>query len=77
LHAALDASNGGSDFIHRLLPASQLGGYGLGAALLFPLAAAVLLLIFTKGRLSYKPEQTPQLIKAPQPAEMPLTNVER
>jgi membrane protease YdiL (CAAX protease family) len=75
LHAALDASNSGSDFIHRLLPASQLGGYGLGAALLFPLAAAVLLLIFTKGRLSYKP--TSQLTEAPQPAEMPLTNVER
>jgi len=77
LHAALDASNSGSDFIHRLLPASQLGGYSLGANLLFPLVAAVVLLIFTKGRLSYKPEQTSKFIEAPQPAEMPLTNVER
>jgi hypothetical protein len=54
LHASLDASNSGSDFIRHLLPASQIGGYGLASALLFPLVAALLLLIFTKGRLSYK-----------------------
>jgi membrane protease YdiL (CAAX protease family) len=53
LHAALDASNGGSDYMARLLPASQLGAYGL-ATLLLPLVAAVVLLIITRGRLSYK-----------------------
>jgi membrane protease YdiL (CAAX protease family) len=67
LHAALDASNSGSDFITQLLPASQLGGYGLGAALLAPLLAAVLLLIFTKGRLSYKPDRVEQPVAIPQP----------
>jgi membrane protease YdiL (CAAX protease family) len=75
LHAALDASNGGSDFIHHLLPASQLGGYGLGSALLFPLVGAVLLLIFTKGRLSYKPDRVVQPGEVPQLTDAPLTNV--
>jgi membrane protease YdiL (CAAX protease family) len=36
----------------------------------------LLILIFTKGRLSYKPERAPQLVEVPQPAEMPQTNVE-
>jgi membrane protease YdiL (CAAX protease family) len=75
LHAALDASNGGSAYITHLLPASQNGGYAL-VTLLLPLVAAVLLLIFTKGRLSYKPEPAPQLVEETQPAEMPLHNVE-
>ena len=75
LHAALDASNSGSAFIRHLLSASQLEGYGLGAALLFPLVAAVLLLIFTKGRLSYKPDRVVQPVAAPQPAETPAANV--
>ena len=65
LHAPLDASNSGSAFITHLLTASQLGGYGLASALLFPLVAAVLLLIFTRGRLSYKPDQTQQDVEAP------------
>src|SRR5215469_13046583 len=60
LHAALDASNSGSAYITRLLPASQLGVYGLDSALLFPLVSAVLLLIFTKGRLSYRPDRLAQ-----------------
>ena len=64
LHAALDASNSGSAFIKQLLTASQLGGYGLASALVFPLVAAMLLLIFTKGRLSYKPDQTQQDVEA-------------
>ena len=58
LHASLDASNSGSAFITHLLTASQLGSYGLASALLFPLVAAVLLLVFTRGRLSYKPDRT-------------------
>ena len=64
LHAALDASNSGSAFIKQLLTISQLGGYGLASALVFPLVAAMLLLIFTKGRLSYKPDQTQQDVEA-------------
>lgn len=75
LHAALDASNGASDYIHHLLPASQLGGYSLGATLVVPLAGAVLLLILTKGKLSYKPEPAPQGGEVPQSAEMPSTSV--
>jgi uncharacterized protein len=77
LHSALDARNSGSAYITHLLPAYQLGGYGLASALIFPFVAAVLLLIFTKGRLSYKREQAPQFVEAAQPAEIPLTNVER
>ena len=73
LHAALDASNGGSAYITHLLPPSQNGGYGL-VSLLFPLVAAVLLLIFTKGRLSYKPDRAPQLVETPQAVEKPLAN---
>jgi uncharacterized protein len=73
LHASLDASNSGSAFIKQLLTASQLGGYGLASALVFPLVAAVLLLIFTKGRLSYRPDRAVQPVAAPQPAEAPLT----
>ena len=64
-HAALDASNGGSAYIKHLLPASQIAaGYGL-VSLLFPLVAAVVLLILTKGHLSYKPEPAPQFVEVP------------
>ncbi|HWZ17977.1 MAG TPA: CPBP family intramembrane glutamic endopeptidase [Ktedonobacteraceae bacterium] len=66
LHASLDASNSGSAFITHLLTASQLGSYGLASALLFPLVAAVLLLVFTRGRLSYKPNRTRQDVEASQ-----------
>jgi uncharacterized protein len=74
LHSALDASNGGSAYITHVLPASQNGGYSL-VTLLFPLVAAVVLLIFTRGRLSYKPEPATQPVEAPRPAEMPHTTV--
>jgi membrane protease YdiL (CAAX protease family) len=74
LHAALDASNSGSDYITHLLSASQIAGYGLGAALLFPLVAAVLLLVLTKGRLSYKPDRVVQSAEALRPAESPAAN---
>jgi membrane protease YdiL (CAAX protease family) len=73
-HAALDACNAPSAYMTHLLSASQLGGYGL-ATLLGPLAAAVVLLIFTKGRLSYRPEPALQLVEVPQSAEMPSANV--
>ncbi len=67
-HASLDASNSGSDFIRHLFSTSKIGGYGLAATLLLPLIAAVLLLIFTRGRLSYKPEGSEKLIEVSQPA---------
>lgn len=75
LHAALDASNSGNAFIKHLVPASQLGGYGLGANLLFPLVAMGVLLIFTKGRLSYRPDHVGQPVAAPRPAEASSANV--
>jgi membrane protease YdiL (CAAX protease family) len=75
LHSALDASNSASDYIRHLLSASQISGYSLGASLLFPLVAAVLLLIFTKGRLSYKPDHVVQSAEALRPAETPAANV--
>src|SRR5207237_3967414 len=75
LHSALDASNSGSDYITHLLSTSQIAGYSLGAALLFPLAAAGLLLVLTKGRLSYKPDRLVQLAEALPPAETPAANV--
>jgi membrane protease YdiL (CAAX protease family) len=36
---------------------------------------AVLLLLFTRGRLGYKPERNAPLIEGPQPAEAPLAHV--
>jgi membrane protease YdiL (CAAX protease family) len=39
-------------------------------------ACAILLLIFTRGRLGYQPERNAQLIAETQPAEMPQTTVE-
>ena len=75
LHAALDASNGGSDYIKHLLSPSQLQGYSLGATLLFPVVAAVVLLILTKGRLSYKPDRVVQSAEALPSAETPAANI--
>ena len=63
-HAALDASNVASAYIRHVLSASQISGYGLGN-LLFLLVATVVLLIFTRGRLSYKPGPAPQFVEAP------------
>lgn len=36
---------------------------------------ALLLILFTRGRLGYQPERNAQLIEVPQPAEAPLTTV--
>jgi membrane protease YdiL (CAAX protease family) len=63
LHAALDSSNAPSVYITHLLSKSQLGGYGL-VTLLLPLVAAVVLLIVTRGRLSYKPVPNLQPVPA-------------
>ena len=35
---------------------------------------ALLLIVFTRGRLGYQPERNAQLIEAPRPAEAPLVN---
>jgi hypothetical protein len=59
----------------HLLSTPQITGYGLGSALLFPLVAAVVLLILTKGRLSYKPDRVVQPAEALRPAETPAANV--
>jgi hypothetical protein len=75
LHSALDASNSASDYIRHLLSASQIAGYGLGATLLFPLVTAVLLLILTKGRLSYKPDRVVQSAEALSSAQTPAANI--
>jgi len=75
-HSAMDASNVASPYIRHVLSASQLNGYGLGN-LLFLLVAAIVLLIFTKGRLSYKQDRNAQLREEPQPAEIPQANIER
>ena len=75
LHSALDASNSASDYITHLLSTSQIPGYGLGAALLFPLVAAGVLLILTKGRLSYKPDRIVQSAEALPSAETPAANI--
>lgn len=74
-HASLDASNSANAFIRHLLTAPQLGAYGLGAALLFPLVAAVLLLIFTRGRLSYKSDRLETQQETSRPEGASLTNV--
>ena len=75
LHSSLDASNSGSAYITHLLLPSQNGGYGLGSALIFTLVVAVVLLVFTRGRLGYKPDRNTQHVEEPQPAEMPQTSV--
>jgi len=75
LHASLDASNSGSAFIKQLLTASQLGGYGLASALVFPLVAAILLLVFTRGRLSYKPDRVVEQMEIPRPEGVFSTKV--
>jgi membrane protease YdiL (CAAX protease family) len=72
LHAA---SNGaGQSLLPRLSPpAPPLGAFlflGL-TVVVFP----VLIIILTRGRLSYKPDRVAQPAEAPQPTEMPSTNV--
>jgi hypothetical protein len=63
-HAAFNATG---TLIAVLVPAALLGGW-LGNAALGVLT--VLLLIFTKGRLSYNPEQNAQIIGLPKATEM-------
>lgn len=46
--------------------------YGGGATAVVVGVVALLLIIFTRGRLGYNPERNAQLIEAPRPAGMPL-----
>jgi membrane protease YdiL (CAAX protease family) len=70
-HSAFNAC--GALFV-ILVPVMPLGG----RAAVYALAVvALLIIILTRGRLGYQPEQNAQLIKAPRPAETPLTNIER
>ena len=81
IHAAANAASG---LVNQLLPANPHLS-GLASALFYDNwslviafgAVAVLLIVFTRGRLGYKPEQNAQLFEIPQPAEAPLANVER
>ena len=72
LHAA--SSGAGIALLPRLSPpAPPLGTFlflGL-TVVVFP----VLILILTRGRLSYKPERNAQLVEVPRPAETPLTQM--
>jgi uncharacterized protein len=79
IHAA---ANAGSGVVNQLIPANPHLS-GLAAALLNDNwclvigfgAVAVLLVVATRGRLGYQPEQNAQLIEAPRPAEIPAANV--
>ena len=67
LHSSDDASNGGRAYITYVLPAFQLGAYGLTTLLV----ASVLLLICTCVSLSYNSDRVVQPVAVPQPAELP------
>lgn len=74
--------NASSSLISALIPAHPVvSGWqaaiyysSWNGATLVPLAVfAVLLLLFTRGRLGYRPDQVPHLIEGPRPAETPST----
>ncbi len=79
-HGFSDAAS----FVFLLIPAQLVvsgwarpfvyGGWQADNIVIFG-ALAVLLLVFTRGRLGYNPERNAQLIEVPQPAEAPLANV--
>ena len=66
LHAAFNANG---SLIHQLVPAMPVNGWADLAALLL---VTLLIIIFTRGRLGYNPEQNAQLIEVTRPAEVPL-----
>jgi membrane protease YdiL (CAAX protease family) len=68
-HSAFNAC--GALFV-ILVPVMPLGGRAAFYALA---VVALLIIILTRGRLGYQPEQNAQLIQEPQPAEMPATEV--
>ncbi len=74
LHASLDATNSASAFITHLLSHAQLGGFGFGNILAI-FVGALLILIFTRGRLSYHSGRVEKQKATPRPNEESLTNV--
>ena len=73
-----------ASFVVLLIPAQLVvsgwarpfvyGGWQADNIVIFG-ALAVLLLVFTRGRLGYQPERNAQLFEVPRPAETPLANV--
>jgi membrane protease YdiL (CAAX protease family) len=71
LHAA---SNGTSNaLIPKLFPVTPVGAILLSLGL-FVVAIPVLIIVFTRGRLSYKPDLLSPPEEVPQPTEASLTN---
>ena len=74
--------SGGANFVFLLIPAHLVvtgwarpfvyGGWQADNIVIFG-ACALLLLIFTRGRLGYQPERNAKLFEVPRPAEMPST----
>ena len=74
-----------SSFVALLIPANLVvtgwarpfvyGGWQADNIVIFG-AFAVLLLVFTRGRLGYNPERNAQLFEVPQPAETPAALTE-
>ncbi len=72
-----------SSFVALLIPANLVvtgwarpfvyGGWQADNIVIWG-ALAVLLLVFTRGRLGYNPERNAQLFEVPRPAETPLVN---
>jgi membrane protease YdiL (CAAX protease family) len=81
IHAAANAASG---LVSQLLPANPSLS-GLAHALYYDNwcnviafgAVAVLLIVFTRDRLGYQPEQNVHLIEGPRPVETPSTNVSK
>ncbi|HEX6477766.1 MAG TPA: CPBP family intramembrane glutamic endopeptidase [Ktedonobacteraceae bacterium] len=69
-HSAFNACGA---LFNTLVPAMLLGGRATFYALAI---VALLIVILTRGRLGYQPEQNAQLIMVPQPAETLMANVE-
>ena len=76
--------SGAAGFVFLLVPAQLVvtgwarpfvyGGWNADGIVIFG-ALAVLLLVFTRGRLGYNPERNARLFEVPQPAETPAANV--
>jgi membrane protease YdiL (CAAX protease family) len=69
------ASDTGAMLVAQLRPAqsSWSAFYFMWGDLIIAAVVAVLLIVFTRGRLGYQAEQNAQLIEVPRPAEMPST----
>ena len=70
-HSAFNAC--GTLFV-TLVPVMPLGGRAAFYALAI---VALLIIVLTRGRLGYRPDQNAQVLTVPQPAEMQMANVEQ